>query len=157
MEIHKVLQEMEEHITNASRIPLTGKVMVDGDLILEFIDKIHVSLPEELKRAQEVLKHSDKLMESMESQGKLILNDAREQADKLVLDTEIYQLALRKGEEIIRQAEANAAALQQDSLIWSDDVLHQLELNLEKVIYSIKQNREDLRKYPVTGGDHSPE
>ncbi len=151
MEIHKVLQEMEEHITNASRIPLTGKVMVDGDLILEFIDKIHVSLPEELKRAQEVLKHSDKLMESMESQSKLILSDAREQADKLVLDTEVYQLALRRGEEVMRQAEANAASLQQDSLIWSDDVLHQLELNLEKVIFSIKQNREDLRRYPVTG------
>ncbi|MCL1905791.1 MAG: hypothetical protein FWG06_02145 [Clostridiales bacterium] len=147
MELYSVLQEMEQHVSGASRIPLTGKVMVDGDMILEFIDKIHATLPDELKQAQEVLAQSDKLLESVETQGKRILAEARDQAAQMVTREEVYQEALRQGQEIVHQAEDAAAALQRDALLWSDDILQQLEHNLEKLIVSIKQNREDLRNY----------
>jgi len=148
MELHNVLQEMEQHVTNASRIPLTGKVMVDGDMILEFIDKIHATLPDELKQAQQVLSQSDKLLENVEQQGKRILAEAREQASHLVTQTEVHQQALRQGREIIKQAEQAAEDLQRGALLYADDVLQQLEQNLEKLIFSIKRNREELRTYP---------
>ena len=147
MELHQVLRDMEEHVTGASRIPLTGKVMVDGDMILEFIDKIHASLPEELKQAQQVLSQSDKLLESVETQGKRILSDAREQAAQLITKEQVYQDALRQGNEMVRKAEDAAAELQRDALLWADDIWQQLEHNLEKLIISIKENREDLRNY----------
>ena len=147
MELHNVLRDMEQHVSNASRIPLTGKVMVDGDMILEFIDKIHATLPDELKQAQQVLSQSDKLLESVETQGKRILTEARDQAAKLVTQEEVYQEALRQGKDIVHKAENAAAELQRDALLWSDDILQQLEHNLEKLIMSIKQNREDLRNY----------
>jgi len=147
MELHNVLQEMEQHVTSASRIPLTGKVMVDGDMILEFIDKIHATLPDELKQAQQVLSQSDKLLENVEQQGKRILAEAREQASHLVTQTEIHQQALRQGREIIKQAEQAGEDLQRGALLYADDVLQQLEQNLEKMIFSVKRNREDLRTY----------
>ncbi|MCL1975057.1 MAG: hypothetical protein FWG61_02700 [Firmicutes bacterium] len=147
MELHNVLQEMEQHVTNASRIPLTGKVMVDGDMILEFIDKIHANLPDELKQAQQVLSQSDKLLESVETQGKRILAEARDQAAHLVTQEEVYREAMRKGQEIVHQAEDAAAELQRNALLWSDDILQQLEKNLEKLVISIRQNRDDLRNY----------
>ena len=65
VEIEDILRELEEHITGASRIPLTGKVLVDGDVVLEYVDKIYAVLPEELKQAKQVLEQSDKLLESM--------------------------------------------------------------------------------------------
>ncbi|MCL1816086.1 MAG: hypothetical protein FWG43_00605 [Clostridiales bacterium] len=147
MELHNILQDMEQHVSSASRIPLTGKVMVDGDMILEFIDKIHATLPEELKQAQQVLAQSDKLLESVETQGKRILSEAREHAAQLVTREEVYQEALRQGQEIVHKAEDAAADLQRDALLWSDDILKQLEHNLDKLVVSIKQNREDLRNY----------
>ena len=50
-----ILKDLEETISSASRVPLSGKVMVDGDAILEYVDKIYTALPEELKQAQRVL------------------------------------------------------------------------------------------------------
>jgi F0F1-type ATP synthase membrane subunit b/b' len=152
MDLLKVLQDMEQHVTNASRIPLTGKVMVDGDMILEFIDKIHATMPEELKQAQQVLAQSDKLLESVEIQGKRILSEARDQAAQLVTREEVYKEALSQGKDIIHKAEDAAAGLQRDAMLWSDDILQQLEHNLEKLVLSIKQNREDLRNYRGPGG-----
>ena len=60
VEIEDVLKEMEEAITGASRIPLSGKVLVDGDALLECIDKIYAMMPEEIKQAQQVLETTDK-------------------------------------------------------------------------------------------------
>lgn len=148
MELQNVLQEMEQHVTNASRIPLTGKVMVDGDMILEFIDKIYATLPDELKQAQQVLAQSDKLLENVEQQGKRILAEAREQAAYLVTQTEVHQEAQQIGREIVKRAEQEASDLQRGALLYADDILQQLEQNLEKLIFSVKRNREDLRSYP---------
>ena len=53
-----ILKELEESITTASRVPLSNKVLVDGEAILEYIDKVYAALPEEMKQAQRVLEHS---------------------------------------------------------------------------------------------------
>ncbi len=147
VEIEDILRDLEDLIANASRVPLTGKVLLDGDLLLEFVDKIYAVMPEELKQAKQVLDQSDKLLESMESQGKRILEDARQQAAAMVLDSEIYKEAQLQGEQIRMQAENEANALRQEAVSYSEDILQQLEMNLEKAAFSIKKSREDLKAY----------
>ena len=146
MEVDAVLQELEELIQNAPRIPISGKVMVDGDAILACIDKIYDVLPE-LKQAKQVIEHSDKLLESMEMQGKRMIEDARNQAAMLVSETQILQDAQAQANVIIAEAEKNAVELRADSYAYSEDMLQQLELNLERVILAIKKSREDLKAY----------
>ncbi|MBQ9993048.1 MAG: hypothetical protein IJP33_06450 [Firmicutes bacterium] len=147
MEVDAVLQELEELIQNAPRIPISGKVMADGDAILACIDKIYDVLPEELKQAKQVIEHSDKLLESMEMQGKRMIEDARNQAAMLVSETQILQDAQAQANVIIAEAEKNAVELRADSYAYSEDMLQQLELNLERVILAIKKSREDLKAY----------
>jgi hypothetical protein len=43
---------MEDYINDASRVPLMSKVLIDGDYMLECIDKLHAILPEEIKTGQ---------------------------------------------------------------------------------------------------------
>ena len=150
MELHKILQEMEEHVANASRIPLTGKVMVDGDMILEFIDKIQASLPYELKQAQQILDQRDMIIEGALNQGKRIEAESREHASQLVTETEVYREATRRAETMYGEAKQGAMEIKREALMYSDDIFHQLEVNLERIIFSIKKNREDLRNYPLT-------
>ena len=66
MDINALLQELENYVDTSSRVPLSGKVIIDGDYVLEIIDKIHSILPEEIKQSKQVLEQSDKLLESIE-------------------------------------------------------------------------------------------
>ncbi|MEG1500364.1 MAG: ATPase [Clostridiales bacterium] len=145
--IENILGEMEESIAGASRIPLTGKVLIDGDLVLEYVDKIYAVLPEELKQARQVLDQSDKLLESMESQGKRILDDARRQSASLVQESEIVKEAQLQAEQLRLSAEKDANDFQQEAVNYADDLLQQLEMNLEKAIFTIRKSREDLKTY----------
>ncbi|MGI5891403.1 MAG: hypothetical protein ACOX7H_01515 [Bacillota bacterium] len=145
VEIEDILKELEDSVTNASRIPLTGKVLVDGDLVLECVDKIYAVLPEELKQARQVLEQSDKLLESVEGQGKRIIEEARTQANRMIMESEIMKEAQLQAEEVQARAEKAAMDLRQESINYADDILQQLEINLEKAVYSIKKSREDLK------------
>jgi vacuolar-type H+-ATPase subunit H len=147
VEIESILEEMERLIANASRVPLSGKLLVDGDAILECLDKIYAKLPEELKHAKDVLNQSDKLLESMESQGKRIIEEARQQAAALLIDSEIYKEAQFQAEQMRLQAEAEAQNLRKDAVAYAEDVLQQLEMNLEKAVITVRKSREDLRTF----------
>lgn len=142
-----ILKDMEETISSATRVPLSGKVMVDGDGLLDFVDKIYAALPEELKQAQRVLEHSDKLLETVEGQSKRIISQAREQAELLTQETEIYQAATERAEAILKQAENASVQLRHESIRYCDDVLQQLEENIGRMLNSIHKNREDLRSF----------
>lgn len=147
VKIENLLRELEETVSGASRIPLTGKVLVDGDTVLEFVDKIYAVLPEELKQAKQVLDQSDKLLESVESQGKRILDEAKREAAMLVDQSEIVKEAKYQAEEIILRAEQAANELRNEAISYADEILKQLELNLDKATYSLKKSRDDLRGY----------
>lgn len=147
LEVEAVLQELEALIVNSSRIPISGKVLVDGDAVLEYIDKIYSLIPEEVKQARQVLDQSDKLLESVEMQGKRILEEARNQAAQLVDETQILQEAQAQAQVIIANAEKNAVDLRADSLAYSEDILQQLELNLERAVLALRKSREDLKAY----------
>lgn len=142
-----ILKELEEMVSNASRVPLSNKVLVDGEAVLDFVDKIYAALPEELKQAQKVLEHSDKLLETVEGQSKRIIAQAREQAEQMTQETEIYQAATERAEAMLSQAEAASIQLRHESILYCDDVLRQLEENIERMLNSIHKNREDLKGF----------
>ena len=49
MDIMEIIDMMEETIEKASSVPLTGKVMVDRDELLDYIQEIRLVYPDELK------------------------------------------------------------------------------------------------------------
>jgi hypothetical protein len=142
-----ILKELEEAVVNAGKVPLTNKVMVSEDIILDCVERIYTALPEEVKHAQRVLEQSDKLLESVEGQGQRIINDAKEQAALMTQESAVYQEAAKRAGDMIAQAEEAALQLRRDSLYYCDDVLEQLEHTLEKMIVSIHKNRDDLKKF----------
>ena len=49
MDIMEIIDMMEETITKASSVPLTGKIMMDKEELLDFLQEMRLVYPEELK------------------------------------------------------------------------------------------------------------
>jgi hypothetical protein len=54
-DIFRAIDRLEERILNSPRVPLTGKTMVDEEVLLEQIDAMRLSLPEVVTTAREIL------------------------------------------------------------------------------------------------------
>ena len=127
-----ILKELEDAVINGSRVPLTNKVMVNEDAIINCVDRIYAALPDEIKHAQKVLEQSDKLLENVEGQSQRIIAEAKEQADMMTQESAVYQEAVARAEALVAQAEEASVQLRRDSIRYCDDVLGQLEVTLEK-------------------------
>ena len=54
MDILYLLDRLETVLTSGSRVPLTGKTVVDEHECLDIIDQLRVAVPEEVKQAKRV-------------------------------------------------------------------------------------------------------
>jgi hypothetical protein len=62
VEVMKVLDEIEELVDGSGRVPLTGKVIIEAEALLDKVDRIRSLLPEELRQAQWVSKERDRIL-----------------------------------------------------------------------------------------------
>ncbi|MBK8782991.1 MAG: hypothetical protein IPO22_14550 [Anaerolineales bacterium] len=53
---------MEELFNDAKAVPFTHNVIVDEDKMLELIDQMRIAIPEEVKKAQQVVAQRDRVM-----------------------------------------------------------------------------------------------
>ncbi len=162
--INSILRELTEYIDNSSRVPLTNKVMVEGNYILEIVDKINAKLPEEMRQAKQVLEQSDKILDSIKAQGQSMLDNARSEAERIVQETEIVKMAQQEAEKIVQEAteygenlvknyNEQANQMINDAEAYVDSLLRHLEGNLDKVTAAVKSTRADFdaNRVPVEG------
>src|SRR5579864_9227360 len=100
-----LLDQLEEVLGAGSRVPLTSRTLVDEPEILDIIDQIRLSIPEEIKAAKRLTEERDQL-----------LSAARVEADRILQEADA-QAAERVGEHhLVRSAEARAADIQDRAL-----------------------------------------
>ena len=62
MDILQLIDRLEELFNESKTIPLTRSVMVDEDKMLDIIDQMRIAIPEEVKKAQQVMAQRDRVM-----------------------------------------------------------------------------------------------
>ena len=62
MTVLDLLEELEDIVNTASTVPLTNKVMVDGEEILEIVKDIRQSLPDDVQQAKWIKEQKDNII-----------------------------------------------------------------------------------------------
>jgi len=145
VDVIKLLDEMENIIDSGSRVPLIGKVLIDADTLFEYMDKIRATLPDELRQAKFVNLEKEKVLQEAQRQADRIMEEANKQAQRLVAEDVLSKQAAQQAEDLLAQAQKTSAEIKQGSKNYANDILHQLENNLEKALYTIKKGREELQ------------
>jgi len=73
MDILQLIDRLEELFNDAKAVPFTHNVVVDEDRMLEIIDQMRIVIPDEVKKAQQVLAQRDRF-----------LAQAQEEADRTI-------------------------------------------------------------------------
>ena len=62
MDILHLVDRLEELFNERRSIPFTHNVIVDEDRMLDIIDQMRISIPEEIKKAQQLLAQRDRIL-----------------------------------------------------------------------------------------------
>ena len=133
MDILQLIDRLEELFNEAKALPFTHNVVVDEDRMLELIDQMRIAVPEEVKKAQQVMAQRDRVMAQAQEEANRTLQLARDKADQLVQKDMIVGEAQRRAEQIVSQARAEAEATRADADNYVIDTLMQLQDQIAKL------------------------
>lgn len=158
MDILQLIDRLEELFNDAKAVPFTHNVVVDEDRMLELIDQMRIAIPEEVKKAQQVMAQRDRVMAQAQEEANRTLQLARDKAEQLVQKDMIVQEAQRRAEQILAQARSDAEATRADADHYVLETLMQLQEHLSKLSNQVNNGirmlqEEQARKLPLGQAD----
>jgi len=133
MDILQLIDRLEELFNESKSIPLTRNVMVDEDRMLDIIDQMRIAIPEEVKKAQQLLGQRDRVLAQAQEEANRTLELARQKADQLTSKENVVAEAQRRGEQLMAQARADAENVRLDADDYVMRSLTQLQAELERI------------------------
>ena len=146
MDILHLVDRLEELFNNSRSIPLTHNVIVDEDKFLDVVDQMRISIPEEVKRAQEVSSKKDRVMAQAQEEANRTLELAREKAAALVEKEALVQDAKRRADQIIDQARMEAENIKAGADQYALDSLGKLEHEIEQLSVQVRNGIQILEQ-----------
>ena len=133
MDILQLIDRLEELFNESKSIPLTRNVMVDEDRMLDIIDQMRIAIPEEVKKAQQLLGQRDRVLAQAQEEANRTLELARQKADQLASKELIVQEAQRRADQIMTQSRADAENVRGEADDYVMNSLNQLQDELERI------------------------
>ncbi len=106
VDILYLVDRLEELVGIGKRVPFSGRVMVEEEEFLALVDQLRVAVPNEIKQAQRVIQEREQVIGGAQTEAARILKTARDQAEYFVSEQGLLSEARQKGEELLRQVEA---------------------------------------------------
>lgn len=142
MDILHLVDRLEEVLNQSRSFWFTSQVVVDEDRILDLIDQMRVAIPDEVKKAQQLLAQRDRILAQAQEEANRTLAIAREKSEQLVERDAIVQAAQARSEQLLVQARAQAETTRRDADEYVLDTLMRLEMELDR---SLTQARNGIR------------
>lgn len=153
MDILHLIDRLEELFNESRPIPFTHNVIVDEDRMLDLIDQMRVAIPEEVKKAQQVLAQKDRILAQAQEEANRTLALAREKSEQLIERDALVQSAQARAEQILAQQKADAEIQRIEADKYVVDTLKNLEMELERYLNQVRNGittvQQDLQKEEV--------
>ena len=143
MDIMEIVDMIEETVNKASTVPLTGKIMLDKEEILDYIQEIRLVYPEQLKEAKWVKNERQRILAEAEECADAIKKSAEETQEKLIDEHEITRQAYEKADAIKDMSEKEAKEIRMDTDRYVDEVLADVEHRLDLLLRKVREDREE--------------
>ena len=143
MDILHLVDRLEELFNESRPIPLTRSVLVDEDRVLEIIDQMRISIPDEVKKSQQILTQRDRVMAQAQEEASRTLTLAKRQGEDSLAKDAIVRAAHERAEQILDQARAEVETVRRDADEYVVEALSTLE---DELIRLLNQTRNGIAK-----------
>ncbi|MFZ3151985.1 MAG: hypothetical protein WA116_09940 [Anaerolineaceae bacterium] len=145
MDILHLVDRLEELFNNSRPIPLSHSVVVDENAFMDIIDQMRISVPDDIKKAQQVNAQKDRILAQAQEEANRTLALAREKSEKMVEKSDIYLSAQAKVDQITEQARKEAAQTQLDADRYVVETLTELESELNRILAQVQNGIKTLQ------------
>jgi cell division septum initiation protein DivIVA len=144
VDISAKLDELAALIESARAMPMSASCIINRVEVLEAIEGLRASLPDELTVARGVLKDRSAVVEEGREEAQRIIEAAEAERDNLVSRTEVVREATREAERLITGAQAETDKMRDEVDAYVDAKLANFEIILNRTLDAVEHGRNKI-------------
>ena len=145
-------------------MPVSGNILVDRKKIMELVDQLRLSIPEEIRSAEDVLSQKDQILNTAANDARRTKSLAEDELrDRLNSNELVIQAEARAAETVrdaeeritrmLQQSEAEALSRRTEADAYALRSLRSMESELGKLAVSVRKGIEVLAEQMAKGMD----
>lgn len=146
IDILSLVDRLEALVNAGTRVPLSGKIMVDEQEVLEILDQMRVSIPEEIKLSKRTLQERERIVAQAQMEAQNIIELAKEQADLLLDEKGLISEAQGHSAVLVREAQEEALRVRLGADNYVREILTELEDLLGRQLIAIRKGLNSLNR-----------
>lgn len=146
MDILYLVDRLENLIASSRRMPLVSQIIIKEADILNIVDQLRTTIPDEIKQARRVIQDKERILAQAQAEANALLARARDESEMAVNREGLLKAAETRSQEMVRRAEDEAAVLKTEAdgyvvetLRALRDHLNSIETEIGRSILSIEK------------------
>jgi len=167
---------LETLVETSKSVPVRGNVLIDRKKVMELVDQLRLTIPEEIRAAEDVLSQKDQILNIAQNDARRTKSMAEDEFRGRLNQSEVVVQAEARAAETVREAEERITRMLQQSEVealsrrteadaYALRSLRSMELELDKLVGSVRKGIQvlaiqassnlDLRSYDGEEADHA--
>jgi cell division septum initiation protein DivIVA len=136
--LYETVDELTTVIENARSVPMSASCMVPRDHLLDLLDDLRESLPEDVQAAGAIVEQRTEILQQAQAEAERLTGRTRGESEQLLVAArrqrdELLGTARRQRDELLAQAQADA-----------EDIVAEAEAEAERLVAEAVAHREAL-------------
>jgi cell division septum initiation protein DivIVA len=132
VDILHLLDQLEEEVATARKMPMGGGVLVDRKRLLDLIDQLRVSIPANIRQARDVMQRREQTLAQADAEAKALLAGAKQEANRLLSEQAVVREASAEAGRLQREAQALAQGMVREAQQKAEQVLAQAQASAQQ-------------------------
>lgn len=146
MDILHLIDRLEELFNESRTVFLTRNVMVNEEKMLDLIDQMRLSVPEEIKSAQQILNQKERVIAQAHEEANRTLALAREKSTELIEKDKIVEAAKIRAADIKRQVQEDCKVIKEEADEYALETLKKLENEIQQILNQVRNGIQTLKE-----------
>ena len=134
VDILHLIDRLEALVSESFHLPFTTNVIVQEDALLDIIDQMRVSIPEEVKLAKRTEAERERMLLQAQEEANRLVEMAREKARQMTEEHELVNYAQQRAQTIEENAYRQADEILAETDDYIIDQLSELDEQLMKTL-----------------------
>ena len=155
---------METLLETSKAVPVSGNVLIDKKKIMELVDQLRLSIPQEVRDAEEVLSQKDQIINQAMFDARRTKTQAEDEYRDRLDNNEITEIAQKRADGTLADAEERASRILKQSENESESQrtaadtyalrsLRSLERQLNEISGSVRKGIDMLARETAMSGN----
>ncbi|HET7641369.1 MAG TPA: hypothetical protein VFK47_21850, partial [Ktedonobacteraceae bacterium] len=139
MDILYLVDRLENLLASSRRMPLVNQIIIKEGDILNIVDQMRTSIPDEIKQARRIIQEKERILAQAQADASTLLARAREETERAMNREGLLRAAEARSQELVRQAEEQA----KDVVRQAEEHTEQLKVDADSYVAETLRNLKD--------------